>query len=392
MAISRAMTAGGRKGVMSTLGPNLRRRVRAATAAMVVMGSGTGRGEDRRSENHTESMAVRSHTSMKRQRKSRPSGPAGHTPGITPIRYLVSMAATVARPPRPQVCWAACSLRPRRALRRPRRREIRAGRGGLTRAVVTTPAATAHVYLHGAHVTHFQPASSAPVLFISPRSAFAAGRAIRGGVPVIFPWFGPHPDDPRAPDHGFARTADGPWSPWRRRGCGLAGLALEASDATRAAWPHAFRLRYRVTVGRPRPRPDRGESLVVGVRLPGGAPHVSSRGRRGGGGVHGLEDTAYIDKADGMARKRQGREPVRLRGLTDRVYLDTGPLRGRRPRAGAEARDRQAGLAHHGALESGRRWRGPWRISARGVALHDVRGDGERRRQRGALAPAIATR
>jgi D-hexose-6-phosphate mutarotase len=39
--------------------------------------------------------------------------------------------------------------------------------------------------------------------------------------------------------------------------------------------------------------------------------------------VHGLGGATYIDKADGMARKGQGGEPVRLRGLTDRVYLDT---------------------------------------------------------------------
>ncbi len=91
MAISRARTTGERKGAISTLGPNLSRRVRAATAAMVVMGSGTGIGEESRSENHTESMPLRSHRSMKRQRKSRPEGPPGHGPGITPMRYLMSM-------------------------------------------------------------------------------------------------------------------------------------------------------------------------------------------------------------------------------------------------------------------------------------------------------------
>jgi hypothetical protein len=59
---------GDRKGVMSTLGPNLSRVVRAATAAIEVIGSGTGIGEDRRSENQTESIALFSHTSTKRQK------------------------------------------------------------------------------------------------------------------------------------------------------------------------------------------------------------------------------------------------------------------------------------------------------------------------------------
>src|SRR5262245_11776399 len=236
MAISRAMTAGGRKGVMNTLGPNLRRRVRAATAAMVVMGSGTGMGEERRSENQTESMAVRSHRSMKRQRNSRPSGPAGQTPGITPMRYLMSMAATVARAPSPRGYAGrvdAGALDDRFGVRGLLRFER--GEGGLTRAVATTGSATAEVYLHGAHVTRFQPAGSPPVLFISPRSAYTAGRAIRGGVPVIFPWFGPHPSDPRAPDHGLVRTRE--WSVHSVEAGQAAlsiALALEASDATRA--------------------------------------------------------------------------------------------------------------------------------------------------------------
>jgi glucose-6-phosphate 1-epimerase len=199
------------------------------------------------------------------------------------------------------------------------------GSGGLTRAVVTTAAATAHVYLHGAHVAHFQPASSAPALFLSPRSAFAPGRAIRGGVPVIFPWFGPNPDDPRAPDHGFARTAE-----WAVESVEVEGeiatlaLALEASEATRAVWPHAFRLRYRISIG---------TALDLAVTVENRSPAVFSFqealhtylhvGDVEEASVRGLEDTTYIDKADNMARKAHGREPVRLRGLTDRVYLDT---------------------------------------------------------------------
>ncbi|OLC38685.1 MAG: hypothetical protein AUH81_03615 [Candidatus Rokubacteria bacterium 13_1_40CM_4_69_5] len=94
VASSRASSTGGRNGVTSTLGPNLRRRVRAATAAIAVRGSSTGWGADRRSLNQTESMSVRSQRSTKRQKKSRPSGPAGQGPGITPMRYLIFMAGS----------------------------------------------------------------------------------------------------------------------------------------------------------------------------------------------------------------------------------------------------------------------------------------------------------
>jgi glucose-6-phosphate 1-epimerase len=199
------------------------------------------------------------------------------------------------------------------------------GEGGLTRAVATTSHATAHVYLHGAHLTHFQPVGSAPLLFTSPRSAFAAGRAIRGGVPVIFPWFGRNPDDPRAPDHGFARTGEWSVESVEAQGETLSiALALTATEATRAAWPHTFSLRYRVSVGAALEMAltveNRSSTAFVFQEALHAYLHV---GDAEAASVHGLEDTTYIDKADGMARKGQGREPVRLRGLTDRVYLDT---------------------------------------------------------------------
>lgn len=199
------------------------------------------------------------------------------------------------------------------------------GEGGLTRAVMTASGATAHVYLHGAHITHFQPVSSPPVLFTSPRSAFVAGRAIRGGVPVIFPWFGPNPEDPRAPDHGFARTLE--WaveSVEARDESVTIGFVLEPSDATLAAWPHAFLLHYRVSVG-----PALDATLTVENRSSSAfvfqeALHTYLHvGDVEVARVRGLAGTTYIDKADGLVRKRQAREPVRLRGLTDRVYLDT---------------------------------------------------------------------
>src|SRR6185369_17865039 len=97
MAISRAARAGVRNGVTNTLGPNFSRVVRAAMAAIAVMGSGIGSGEDSRSENHSESISLFSQSSTNRQKKSRPAEPDGHGPGITPTRYLICMARTLPR-------------------------------------------------------------------------------------------------------------------------------------------------------------------------------------------------------------------------------------------------------------------------------------------------------
>ena len=88
--------------------------------------------------------------------------------------------------------------------------KFEAGSGGLIRAAVGGRSAEGHVYLHGAHVTHYRPAGQRPLLFLSERSRFATGKAIRGGVPVIFPWFGARAGHSEAPDHGFARTRSCP--------------------------------------------------------------------------------------------------------------------------------------------------------------------------------------
>jgi glucose-6-phosphate 1-epimerase len=103
------------------------------------------------------------------------------------------------------------------------------GRGGLTKVVVATDLATAEVYLHGAHVTHYQPAGQAPVLFLSRQSLFAAGKAIRGGVPICFPWFGPLENRPKAPGHGFARTSAWTLAAATRDGGGVVTLTFELS-------------------------------------------------------------------------------------------------------------------------------------------------------------------
>jgi glucose-6-phosphate 1-epimerase len=100
--------------------------------------------------------------------------------------------------------------------------------------------------LHGAHVLSWQPLGGAEQLYLSPRSEYVAGKAIRGGVPICFPQFaerGP------LPKHGFARTL--PWelvSQEQGKDDALAVLRLRDSDATRAIWPQAFELELSVRV------------------------------------------------------------------------------------------------------------------------------------------------
>jgi glucose-6-phosphate 1-epimerase len=203
---------------------------------------------------------------------------------------------------------------------------IEPGEGGLPRFVITGRDGAAHVYLHGAHVTHFQPAGGEPVLFVSGKSLYADGKAIRGGVPGIFPWFGAKEGDPAAPAHGFARVLD--WEPTDVRqesdGRVILTLELSSSDRTRKAWPFDFRLRYTIAVGRSLKLTLEVQNLSGGEFRFEEALHTYlavSDVRQVD--IEGLGGKTYIDKVDGARRKVQPRGVIRIEGETDRVYLDT---------------------------------------------------------------------
>jgi glucose-6-phosphate 1-epimerase len=163
-------------------------------------------------------------------------------------------------------------------------------------------------------------------LFLSERSQFASGKAIRGGVPVIFPWFGARAGHPEAPDHGFARTRE--WAvesvEHANNGSVAVTLAFEDDDATRGTWPHAYRVRHRVVFGKRlemtlevenrSDQPFQFEEALHTYLLVGDVAQAS---------IDGLGGSVYIDKIDEMQRKSLGAGPLRLDGTTDRVFLDT---------------------------------------------------------------------
>ncbi|CAM5678653.1 D-hexose-6-phosphate mutarotase [Streptomyces canus] len=119
--------------------------------------------------------------------------------------------------------------------------------GQMPLVVVDSPHARAAVSLQGAQVVAWQPAGEEPVLWLSDRTAWSQGAAIRGGVPICWPWF----DDSGEPMHGFARTAM-----WELTGCREADDAvslvfgLRSTAETLALWPHDFALITRIRVGR----------------------------------------------------------------------------------------------------------------------------------------------
>lgn len=79
---------------------------------------------------------------------------------------------------------------------------------GLPILRVTTPTFSASIALQGAQLLSFKTTNGNSLLWLSPNCDFTPGVALRGGIPLCLPWFGPHPLDPKKPKHGFARNRD----------------------------------------------------------------------------------------------------------------------------------------------------------------------------------------
>ncbi len=201
------------------------------------------------------------------------------------------------------------------------------GPGGFARAVLTGAGGRAAVLLYGAHAMEFQPDGHRPVLWVSRRSWLEAGKPIRGGVPVCWPWFGGKGPVAGSPLHGFARLAEWTVESAARLPDGRATITLvlrsEAVRVPQAAawWPHAFELRYTVTAGS-------DLTLTLSTRNTGNDPFTITqalhtyfavsdvRSVR----VHGLEGAEYIDTVGPETLRRQGPEPVAVRAEIDNVY------------------------------------------------------------------------
>ena len=198
------------------------------------------------------------------------------------------------------------------------------GKGNLPLVRIASSTASGEMYLHGAHVTAWKPAGAQDVLYISPRSLYQDGKAIRGGVPVCFPWFGDKKDDPEAPAHGFVRT-----KAWHLDSIAQDGDAVvvsmftESSKSTQKLWPHDFRLMHRVTFG---------AELVLEliVTNAGSAPFIFEEALHAyykvkdapKSRVAGLNGVHYLDKTDKFREKKQTGD-IAIEAETDRVYLNT---------------------------------------------------------------------
>ncbi len=204
--------------------------------------------------------------------------------------------------------------------------QITAGNGGLAKLTIVGPLATAEIYLHGAQITAWRPAGEEEVLFLSEQSKWEDGRAIRGGIPVCFPWFRGKADDASAPTHGFVRTKE-----WNLESidAGSDGVvtvvcATRSDDGSRRWWPYEFQLAYRITVGK-----TLGMELTVtnagsaGFRFEEALHTYFRVGDVEQVEVRGLVGISFLDNTDGNRRKVQA-DGLRLSGPVDNAYIETG--------------------------------------------------------------------
>lgn len=206
--------------------------------------------------------------------------------------------------------------------------------GELVRARVTLPGLSAEIYLQGAHLASWQPRGTEPVLFLSSKSEFAPGKAIRGGVPVCFPWFGPD-TQARAghgnpgPSHGFARTSE--WTlafaalqPAERKEDAALNLTftLGPTAVSRALGYDNFRVAYEMVFA--------GPVLTLRLSVANGGPEPMlieealhsyfAVGDVRQAALDGLSGARYLDKTDGMREKVAPPGVRPLNAWTDRVY------------------------------------------------------------------------
>jgi glucose-6-phosphate 1-epimerase len=115
---------------------------------------------------------------------------------------------------------------------------------------VNHPSATARIALNGGHVMEWTPKGESPVLFMSADAVFEVGKPIRGGIPICWPWFGPHPTLSDAPAHGFVRTRVWDLAAVEELSSGVQlTLSLDGQGENEPQWPHDFSLRLVVWIG-----------------------------------------------------------------------------------------------------------------------------------------------
>jgi D-hexose-6-phosphate mutarotase len=202
--------------------------------------------------------------------------------------------------------------------------EIVNGHGGLPLVKITTPWSTAEIYLHGAHVSHFQKNGEPPLIFMGAKSFFAPGKPIRGGVPICYPWFGNREGEP---SHGFARLTEWQLVKTAATPDGAVTVAFALPQISgREAWKN-LRTEFAVTVGETLTMEltTANESCGETMDLEECLHTYFHVGDISAVTLTGLEQAAFLDFASGAngATKPAENVSIKIGKETNRSYFDT---------------------------------------------------------------------
>jgi len=217
------------------------------------------------------------------------------------------------------------------------------GQNDLNMVEVSTRWSSAEIYCHGAHVTQFRKKDEPPLLFMSQFSRFNDGQPIRGGIPIIFPWFGLREG---LGQHGFARLKDWELKEVLPHSDGRVSLRFRLPDCPEAATMPAFVADYVVTVGE-----ELGCKLIVANTATEDSfafenclhtyfevSDVTAIG------ITGLNGVSYLDQAANFARRTETGPSIRIGSEVDRTYFDTAhPVEILDPRYSRKIRIEKAG-------------------------------------------------
>ncbi len=203
--------------------------------------------------------------------------------------------------------------------------EIVSGQGGLPMIKIENGSARALISVYGGQVLAFQPLDqNEDLLFLSQQSEYAEGKAIRGGVPLCWPWFGPDPKGLQRPNHGFVRNHF--WQIAKTEAVGEAetkvSLLFNESVKKENTWRKPFMLMLDVTIGR-------SLQLKLTSLNTGDEPFAITQafhsyfrvGDIERVKVLGLEDCEYFDKLDRGTQKHQN-GAVNVSGEIDSIYTN----------------------------------------------------------------------
>ncbi|MBA4141856.1 MAG: D-hexose-6-phosphate mutarotase [Nitrosospira sp.] len=197
------------------------------------------------------------------------------------------------------------------------------GTAGLPFIKVDNERASAVISVYAGQVLSFQPANELHnLMFLSETAYYEAGKGIKGGTPICWPWFGPDPERRGRSAHGFVRTRFWSVKSTRVAADGDCRITLGLTDTpeTRAIWPRLFDLSLEITVG---------ESLHLELvtRNPAAQPFTITQalhtyfkvGHIDQVTILGLEGLEYVDKADNGLVKQQTERVIFDREV-DRIY------------------------------------------------------------------------